>query len=205
MSTDLSRATVSSSGHHDPLDGLITALTLRASPARAPDAPRLDREVAELERMCVGRSWATDDALGAGGLLSDALRLAELAVTAQGGLGQDELLARVCEDAAVSVHAVARRSPLALPLEMRLPFRELGFALGLRAVERLRDLSVRGALDARAGAFLPALERAVPLAAAVEDSWLAPGAERVPTWTEHEDINAVTLAACLAPEGYLAA
>jgi hypothetical protein len=204
MSTDLSRPTVPSSGHHDPLDGLVTVLELRASPARAADAPSLEREAAELERMCAGRSWATDDALGAGGLLADALRVAEL-TAALPEAGHAALPARICEDAALSLRAVERSRPLALPLEMRLPFRELGLALGLHAVERLRDLLRRGVLDGRLAGVVTALERSVPLAAALEDAWLAPGADRVATWTGHRDINAVTLAACLAPEGFLGA
>lgn len=203
MSSDLSRALVPSSGHHDPLDGLCTLLALDASPVRAADAPDLALEIDELERMCEGRSWATDDPLGIGGLLTDALRLAEL--VAVGRLERAELLARVCEDGAMSLTVLERRSPLALPLELRLPFRELGMAVGLHAVERLRDLAARARFAPRVAALIQMLERYAPLAAALEDAWLAPGADRAPTWTEHRDINRVTLAASLAPEGFLGA
>jgi hypothetical protein len=203
MSVDLSRVLVPATGHHDPLDGLITALTLQSSPARDPRSPGLELEIAELELLCEGESWATHDELGIGGLLTDALRLAELVVA--GRVEHAELLARVCEDAAISLGALRRRSPLGRPLEMRLPFRELGLAVGLHAVERLRDLAARGALPSSIAGLVAQLERDVPMAAALEQAWLDPAARRVPTWTEHRDINAVTLAASLAPEGYLGA
>jgi hypothetical protein len=203
MSEDLSRVLVPATGQHDPLDGLITCLTLQSSPARDARSPGLEGEVAELERMCAGQSWATHDELGIGGLLTDALRLAELVVV--GRLEQAELLVRVCEDAAISLDALRRRSPLGRPREMRLPFRELGLAVGVHAVERLWDLVTRGALKAPVAELVGRLERDVPMAAALEEAWLAPGAQRVPTWTEHRDINAVTLAASVAPEGYLGA
>jgi hypothetical protein len=60
-------------------------------------------------------------------------------------------------------------------------------------------------LAAEIGRCVRTLEGHLPLAPALEDAWLAPAARRAPTWTEHQDINAVTLAAALAPEGYLGA
>ncbi len=183
MSVDLSRALVSSSGHHDALDGLVTAELLRTSPARAPDAPSLDDEVVGLAAMCRRQSWATDDALGIGGLLGDVLGLSR--VVAAGVEEHGELLDRTVRDAAVSLEAFTRRSPLGLPADQRLAFRELGLALGLHAAERLG-----GTLASYA-----------TLARELEAFWLDPGNQAAPTWTGHRDINAVTLAASLAPEG----
>jgi hypothetical protein len=203
MSTDLTRALVPASGQHDPLDGLTTLLSLGASAARDPRSPGLDVEIGELERMCAGASWGTHDELGIGGLLTDALRLAER--VAAGRLEHTALLIRVSEDAALSLDALRRRSPLARPLETRLPFRELGLAIGLHAVERLRGLTASGALPLHLARLAARLERDIPMAGAIEDAWLAPASRRVPTWIEHHDINAVTLAASLAPEGYLGA
>jgi hypothetical protein len=47
------------------------------------------------------------------------------------------------------------------------------------------------------------IERFVPLSAALEDFWLDQDNQSSSTWTGHRDINAVTLAACLAPDGLL--
>lgn len=76
MSVDLSRPLVPSSGHHDPLDGLLTlaALVETAPAGSAAEAGVLDRHLRDLWEMCRGRSWATDDPLGAGALLVDAYR-----------------------------------------------------------------------------------------------------------------------------------
>ena len=41
----------------------------------------------------------------------------------------------------------------------------------------------------------------VPLAGQLEQFWLAPAHQAAASWTDHRDINAVTLGACLAPEG----
>lgn len=115
MSVDLSRPLVPSMGAHDPLDGLVEAASLS-----------LENETRELARLCEGRQWATDDALGAGGLLLDALRLARL--VARGREDLQTLLYQVLHDAESSATACARS--LRGPASRRLPFRELGFALG---------------------------------------------------------------------------
>ena len=169
MSVDLSRPLVKAMGAHDPLDGLVECASLG-----------LERETQELAAMCAGRDWATDDALGAGGLLVTALRLARL---------QHPLLAKVVSDLEISMPRAA--STIRGPAASRLPFRELGFALGLHAVEPLGEyVEVKG------------LRRHV-LAAKIEDYWREAENQRSPTWTDHRDINAVSLAASLAPFGAL--
>jgi hypothetical protein len=177
MSVDLSRPLVTSMGAHDPLDGLVEAACLG-----------LQRETRDLARICAGLRWATSDALGAGGLLLNALRLARLVARERDELR--ELLAQVLADAASS--AAASAPAIGGPAARRLPFRELGFALGLHAVEPLRQ-----------HAKADRLERCVPFAAELEDFWLEPLNQAAATWTGHRDINAVTLAACLAPQGAL--
>ena len=177
MSIDLSRPLVASMGAHDPLDGLVAAASLA-----------LDAETRELARICEAHRWATDDALGAGGLLVDALRLARL--VASGRKDLQSLLAAVLEDASASAAATAPH--LRGPADRRLAFRELGFALGLHAVEPLA-----------AHADVESLRRFVPLAATLEHFWSGAASQSAQTWTAHRDINAVTLAACLAPDGAL--
>ncbi|NNK64249.1 MAG: hypothetical protein HKO98_13705, partial [Gemmatimonadetes bacterium] len=76
VSIDATRPQVPQQGQHDPLDGLLT-LTLLADAAGQGD-PRLAKALlpplADLEEMCRGRGWGTDDPLGAGGLLVDTHR-----------------------------------------------------------------------------------------------------------------------------------
>jgi hypothetical protein len=177
MSVDLSWPLVASMGAHDPLDGLVESASLG-----------LERETRELAHICEGRRWATSDPLGAGGLLLSALRLARL--VAHGCEDLRGLLAQVLEDAALSVQATARE--IGGPARRRLPFRELGFALGLHAIEPLAE-----------HAEVSRLEHSVPLAVELEDFWLDPVNQASTTWTGHNDINAVTLAASLAPQGAL--
>src|SRR5438094_233575 len=171
MSVDLSRPLVPSQGMHDPLDGLVVTVTLG-----------LATEARELARRCADRRWATDDPLGAGGLLLDALGLARL--VAEGRTDLEALLAQVLEDCAVSLAAVAQDDFIGLRAARRLAFRELGLALGLHAVAPLGEC-----------ADVALLERHVPLAAALENFWREPGNQAASTWTAHADINAVTLAA----------
>jgi hypothetical protein len=205
MSVDLRSPLVPSMGHHDPLDGLLTTAAIqdssgpRAKPGEAPD---LEPAIADFEGICRGRSWATDDPLGIGGLLVDALRLAELAVP-EGKRPWGALRDQVIEEAAGSLARFGRHSTLQLPLAHRLPFRELGLALGVHAGARLQTLLSAGALDPALAPAVVTIAVQRPLARAIEDAWLDPEARRVATWREHEDINAVTLAATLAPEGYL--
>lgn len=177
MSVDLTRPLVQSMGAHDPLDGLVAAASLG-----------LTVETRELARICNGHRWATDDALGAGGLLVDALRLGRL--VARGRKDLQDFLAEVLEDAAASAEAAVRT--LGGPAGRRLAFRELGFALGLHAVDSVTE-----------HADVSRLRRFVPLAARLEDFWSSPASQSAATWTAHRDINAVTLAACLAPQGAL--
>src|SRR5205809_5892167 len=81
MSIDLSRPLVTSMGQHDPLDGYVTCLQLRASAAVfAPQAaPELEAEALAFRSMIYDRRLATADPLALGGLLADACRLDQLA------------------------------------------------------------------------------------------------------------------------------
>ena len=179
MSVDLSRPLVPSQGMHDPLDGLVVTATLG-----------LANEASELARLCAGRQWATNDPLGAGGLLLDALGLARL--VAEGRSDYEALAAQVLDDCVRSLDAVARDDFMHLRASRRLAFRELGLALGLHAVAPLGE-----------HAAVARLERHVPMAKALQDFWLQSANQAESTWTAHADINAVTLAAALAPRGSL--
>ena len=200
MSIDLAYPQVSSMGHHDPLDGYITYLELQAA---APG--ELRRETAEMENICRGRDWITDDPLGIGGLLCDSLRLARL--VAAGTEVQGGLLEEMLSSAAEGVRRYVRQNPSSQPVEYRLAFRELGLAIGLHApafIEKyLRDLPKRfGAADVAAVA-LERLAAHRDLATDIIDFWLAAENQSGAGWASHRDINMAMLATSLLPQGFL--
>jgi hypothetical protein len=159
--------------------------------------------------MCRGRDWVTDDPLGLGGLLTDAYKLAQLMVYHD--LRQCELPLPLLDDllaAALAGMVGFQRDPyVEETAPFRLAFRELGLAIGLRALQGLEDLLARHAplfadatsVPAHVNALLPYL----PVGAAIEEFWMVPHHRNNPTWIGHRDINMVMLATSLAPEGYL--
>lgn len=204
MSTDLSRPLVTSMGQHDPLDGLITALTLRATAAAFHDerASRLDAAIADYAAMLEGSPLATGDPLGLGGLLMDALRLAQ--VLRVGAADYRWLLEPMLEAAVASLPHCQLQ--LRAPAEARLGFRELGLAIGLAAMERMAtDVGV-GPPAASRGVqrLVESLRAQLPLREAIHRFWLQPANRAAASWTDHRDINDVMLATSLAPAGCLA-
>lgn len=177
MSVDLTRPLVSSMGAHDPIDGLVAAASLG-----------LVTETRELARICARHRWATDDTLGAGGLLVDALRLGRL--VAHGRDDLRPLFSDVMADVVASTEAAA--TTLHGPAARRLAFRELGFSLGLHAIEPLADY-----------ADVSRLRPYEPLAVQIEDLWLDASSRSGGSWHRHGDINQASLAASLAPDGAL--
>jgi hypothetical protein len=196
MSIDLSYPLVQSMGHHDPLDGWMTYTELQATAGRYSETPLLDlhAEITDLEEMGKEKSWATDDPLGIGGLLSDAYRLAQLIFHYK--IEQSGLMEDLLDSSLVGLEAYRRSHSLKLQPQYRLAFRELGLAIGLRAVERLKELvGMRPETEV--------LMSYVPLAETIETFWLEQETREASTWIEHRDINMVMLATSLAPDGYL--
>jgi hypothetical protein len=205
MSIDLSYPLVSSMGQHDPLDGFVTYLELTQAASDEPSAPDLDAEIREMRSLCQGLRWETEDALGIGGLLTDGFRLAQL-VLPSGGEERD-LLANVLGAAAASLDQHVRFRSLDEPLRFRLAFRELGLALGLRAVPRLKALadSKRAHLEEVGFPFsrIEDLAGHDPLRETIETQWREAARKGHESWMSHQDINTVMLATSLAPESYL--
>jgi hypothetical protein len=208
MSTDLSRPLVASMGQHDPLDGLITCAQLETSAALrsgVAQGPDLQRAVADFAAMIDGIDLRTEDPLGLGGLLADAYRVAQL--MARGAFEDGILLKSLLAVAQEGLVPYAQHGDWQQPASRRLAFRELGLAVGLAAIERLQQ----DPHDGRRRAFgsnelrarVHALGSHVGLRAAIVSSWLDPEHQRVPTWSEHRDINEVMLATSLAPDGFL--
>jgi len=208
MSIDLSRPLVASMGHHDPLDALTTYMELKACSGRLgipTGEVALDNAIADCEAMCAGISWATDDSLGTGGLMVDAFRLAQIQALSDYPLPVEP--AHLLADCGTGLEAIVHSGSLAYPAQYRLPFRELGLAIGLHALAGLRNLvekSPGGLSQAGAiGTALEGLQRFARLASEIEEFWLQPAQRHVATWRDHLDINSVMLATSLAPDTYL--
>jgi hypothetical protein len=203
MSIDLRRPLVPSMGHHDPLDALVTYLELQTAATRLSardrsiDLPDLAIEIAEAAGLCEGRSWATDDPLGIGGLAVAAARLAQLVEQSH---EHSALFSNLLEETGASLRAFARAGTLRFQAEHRLAFRELGLAIGLHGIEVVRELGLAGG---PAGGRLDALRAFLPLAGRIEAFWIDPASRRSATWIAHREINAVMLATSLSPAGYL--
>lgn len=203
-SIDLSRPLVDSMGQLDPLDGFVAMERLAATARRlGVEADALADRSATLRSIGdLVPSWATLDPLGLGGLLVEASQLIDL--VADGSLRLDSLLPRVLADALRSLEASSIEQELHRPPDSRLAFRELGLAIGLRAIDSaetsIRDVPDRFGGETDAAWFLDHLDRIHrfrPLADRLEAAWLDPAAEASGRWNEHLDINAVMLAASL--------
>jgi len=206
MSIDLTRPLVPSMGQHDPLDGYITALQLRATAAGLPppvNGPDLDVTTRQFAVMAERGKWTTPDPLGIGGLLVDAWRVAQL--MQQGGVSDDQFLEHLLSAARAGLEHYARSGELQAPAEYRLAFRELGLAIGLHAAERLGQAVTENHIPANpeARAALAVVLRYGPMGAEIESFWRDPAHQRAATWSEHRDINEVMLATRLAPDGFL--
>jgi hypothetical protein len=199
MSIDLKRPLVSSMGHHDPLDGLITYLELRVVEGlEAGDRAALATPIVDTTEMCQVARWATDDPLGIGGLLDCATRLAQMVFGCR--VERDQLLRQILIEAELSLRAFGRSSLLNRPAAHRLAFRELGLAIGLYGLQRIKTLAKR---DRELDSVLGSLLLYEPLADRIQTFWSDPAHRLGSTWTDHRDINTVMLATSLAPEGYL--
>ena len=196
MSIDLSRPQVAAMGQHDPLEGYLTTVQLRATAAtlHSHDAePKLDNETTGYAAMLQDRDWATGDPLGIGGLLRDAYRVYQLMHL--GAEIDETVLPTLLHAALTGLHSYARSGEMQQPAHYRLAFRELGLAIGLHAVARIPAASQPEHLDA--------LRQYLPLREVIETFWRTPAQQQVATWLEHQDINEVMLATSLIPDGFV--
>lgn len=204
MSIDLTYPLVSSMGRHDPLDGLVTYHEVRRLYVGASKCD-LDDEIADLSKICSGSIWTTGDPLGIGGLLFDACRI--LQMIADETYAEDQtLLLKVLQSSIAGLQHFVAQSTLEHQPEKRLPFRELGLAIGLHGVpmmlallENTPGLGSRNILRDILNNLMPA----VSVAKSIEGFWLSATNRRYESWRAHEDINMVMLATSLAPEGFL--
>ncbi len=207
MSIDLSYPLVASMGQHDPLDGFITYLQLQSTAAKDSHKPprlSLSAEIADMANICESKSWITDDPLGIGELMSAAYKLVQLTMIE--GVDEAGLLEVILDSSLISLQSYTGDA-LRLPSMYRLAFRELGFSIGLHAIDELRELIRHVPHDykmkQRMKARVESLTQYTSLGDVIETFWLEPANRQANSWTEHRDINMVMLATSLAPNGYL--
>lgn len=205
MSTDLSRPLVVAVGSHDTLDGYLTFREVRKAMTRTKAAGEADLAGAidTLSLLCQNRNWATDDPLGLGGLLFDACRLCRL--LDPGRQADVDLLQGLLDGCNRGLRDFLRAGHLAKPPSYRLAFRELGLAIGLKALPGIaaaveRGTSLRTGLAART---IDALLQYESLAAGIIDDWLPPERRQDESQQVHRDINEVMLATALIPDTFL--
>lgn len=208
MSIDLSRPLVQSMGQHDPLDGFITYNQLQlcaADDSEKTPGPDLREEITDMDNICKGKSWVTDDPLGIGGLLCDACRMTQMIVSKN--FEQIDLLEILLDASLQGLVLYSRTNPLNLPADYRLAFRELGLSIGMRAVKKLQGL-----IEGKPGMFkerhslhthIEALMQYTSFIETIEGFWLKRTSRETNCWMDHCDINMTMLATSLAPDGFL--
>jgi hypothetical protein len=204
MSTDLSRPLVSAMGIHDVLDGFITFREVQHAMENMSVASGLSDIPAAIESLsplCQGRDWTTDDPLGLGGLLFDAWRLCQL--FDPNSHADVDLLEALLDGCSYGLTSFVRAGQLAKAVSYRLAFRELGLAIGLKAVSAIaHEITKFGGQfenpdDLRRSIKL--LQRHESIGGEIIRDWL-PHAEH---WRAHQDINEVMLATALIPDTFL--
>ncbi len=199
MSTDLSRPLVASMGQHDPLEGYVTLLQLRATAeAFSQLHSSLDEASAQFAEMAEASDWISPDPLGIGGLLVDAWRAAQL--MREMGTGDATLIERLLSAAHAGLQYYAASGELHAPADYRLAFRELGLATGLEAIRSMQ----RNPSEEYSGvqSQVDALMHYASLAKDIVSFWRDPVHQNTGVWSEHRNINEVMLATCLVPAGF---
>ena len=195
MSTDLSRPLVNGMGGHDPLEGLVCALSIKEEISE--EESGIASVSHKFREMCKNKNWSTSDSLGIGGLLLSTLKAAGFPDTKE--LPPSVRPTRLLQDSINSLKDYVSIKETYEPVERRLAFRECGMPLGLKSYQGNKEKLI--ALEPT----FEQLENYLFLAKEIEDFWLQPDHQEASTWTGHENINAVSLAASLVAGEYPAA
>jgi hypothetical protein len=208
MSTDRSRILVPAIGLHDALDGFITfreaehALAKLSTDAAVVD---LSSAIEPLSVLCQHRNWTTDDPLGLGGLLFDAGRLCQLLDNEQ--FDDIHLLEDILGACRNGLTGLLAGRYLNQPVSYRLAFRELGLAIGLKALPIIPDVmkKTKGLLESRTAVqrVVDQLSRYESLSEEIVSVWLPHAQSQDQIWKSHQDINDVMLATALIPDMFL--
>jgi hypothetical protein len=206
MSIDLSYPLVFAMGQHDPLDGFITYSELQAAAKNFEQLSEFDlsAEINDMADICKGQNMVSADALGIGGLLSDASRTAQLMMR---GFSYMNLLEMIVDSSLPGLGSFAAGNSLDLPAEYRLAFRELGLSIGLKGVEKLLKLIKENPdLFDRKNSLqqqVESLARYRFVGEAIDQFWMNDKNRKYSSWTDHQDINMVMLATSLATDEFL--
>ena len=208
MSTDLSRPLVPATGQHDALDGFITFREARHAIAKMPTdkaATDLSAAIESLAALCEHKDWTTDDPLGIGGLLFDACRLCRL--DSEQRVGDARLLEEIIDAGGNGFIAFLASHDLNRPASHRLAFRELGLAIGLRALPIIATAIIK---EKSGVGNRPAFRQAMDLLQQHESlgeeivgAWLLHARRPDESWQAHQNINEVMLATALIPDTFL--
>ena len=207
MSIDLTRPMVPSMGQHDPLDGFITYKEIQARMMNYKTTDQtetiLDHEIQDMESICRGMVFTTDDPLGIGGLLSDATRITQL--MNKGSIKHVELLETVLASSLIGLRSYTANNPMNIPADYRLAFRELGISIGLKGYRIIRELLIDNPnfFTEYLEQSLKELKQYLELANTIEMFWLDDKNRETRNWKEHMNINTVMLATSLAPTEFL--
>ena len=207
MSTDLSRPLVPAMGMHDALDGFITfreAQHTAAAMSVDVGANDLSAAIESLSALCHHRDWTTDDPLGIGGVLFDACRLVRLIKEER--FDDVRLLEALLDASLHGLTGFLANGALRRPVSHRLPFRELGLAIGLRGLPKVADaIAKTGSGFGRRSALQQVFDQLLKYGSLSEEivsAWL-PHAQHQENWQAHQDINDVMLATALIPDMFL--
>jgi hypothetical protein len=205
MSTDLARPLVPAMGAHDALDGFVSFRQAQHAQQTLGEAGAtgLGTAIKSLAQLCRQRNWTTEDPLGLGGLLSDACRLCRL----PGEERSNDLLEELTDGCRGGLMGVLAGPQLSRPASHRLAFRELGLAIGLRALPIIADSITK---DTNRFGSRPALRRTVErllpyesFSERIVDFWMPHAQHHDARWEAHRNINDVMLATALMPHTFL--
>ena len=203
MSTDLSRPLVPAMGLHDALDGFVTLCEVQHAIVKVSDDAEthgFGEAGKALFALCEHGQWATEDPLGIGGLLFDACRLCQLVGQKNGP--ELRLLEDVMQGSHDGLMIMLKTGYLKRPAEHRLAFRELGLAIGLRAV----SIIARAFQNERNDSLPRLIDLLLPyerLSDEIIDLWLPHAEYPDEGWRAHQDINEAMLATAIAPSTFL--
>ena len=201
MSTDLSRPLTLAMGQHDALDGLVSFREVQHVISKMGDktgASDLTAAITSISSLCRDKGWGTSDPLGIGGLHFDACRLSQL----PRWHGDHSLFEEITNGYEDGVRAFVASRLLTRPASQRLAFRELGLAIGLKAVPIILE---RSKYTMKIGARLPKgwQSQYQFLAEEIISAWLPCAQAPDELWHAHQDINDVMLATALTPNTFL--
>jgi len=202
MSIDLKRPLITSMGQQDPIDGYLTYKETETISALF-DGQKFEREIKEISGICSKMDLETNDPLGIGGLLSDAVRTTQLMI--YGTINKPEILDDILESTLMGIVSYIGTGQLSLTPDYRLAFRELGLSIGLKGL-KIIEICIKDhpeLFTSKHKTLLKQLKNYQYISKDIDEFWLNPINQKSINWKEHQDINTVMLATSLYPEGFL--